>query len=576
MFVPAKPAPLAPRTAPARSTGLAGSALPLRADAAPLRGLHAPQTPCRPCPAPTLHASGPHHARRRPLVHPPAAGGPHRDHRHFHRHRRSRGGVVHQPGEMGGSIESLLSSAQDIFKDRVGADAAKDLGHEGDGAGANGGSGEARDVHHLSDNPHKHLQSTAASLSASVDSDEPSPSVGRAVYEVLRIDGAGNTQRLYVRRRDVLRANGLQPRDLRRIDPSMSITKTSPSLTPKGKVLLINVGGVRIITSAEKALLFEPTSTSSRRFLELVLPKLRSADRQRGSRNQGGSKRGNSSGSSVDSQTPPFELEIVEAALMVATGKLDTMLLNATKRVQDVLQKLPIDTNPMNLEELRKVKAQLVELESRSDTVSTLLEEVLDDEDELREFNLTSRPSREEKRRNRELVRLEREMHGERWRREEGPWGGGEYGGVAGGNGPCRGGDPEHLIEEAIEELEDQEEAEKELEEVEDLFEYYLQRCASTQSEAERLLAGARDLEESIGVSLSARRLAVIRLELMLSIGSFAAAMGAVISGIFGMNLRSTFENSVVGFWGVTAAIVAWCCFVCYALWNFARSRRIL
>ena len=57
---------------------------------------------------------------------------------------------------------------------------------------------------------------------------------------------------------------------------------------------------------------------------------------------------------------------------------------------------------------------------------------------------------------------------------------------------------------------------EQELEEVEDLLEYYMQRAASTQSEAERLLASARDMEESIAVSLSARRLAVIRLELML------------------------------------------------------------
>ena len=44
---------------------------------------------------------------------------------------------------------------------------------------------------------------------------------------------------------------------------------------------------------------------------------------------------------------------------------------------------------------------------------------------------------------------------------------------------------------------------------VEDLLEYYLQRATTTQSEAERLLAGSRDLEESIGVSLSARRFEV-------------------------------------------------------------------
>lgn len=157
-----------------------------------------------------------------------------------------------------------------------------------------------------------------------------------------------------------------------------------------------------------------------------------------------------------------------------------------------------------------------------------------------------------------------------------------------------------------------QEEEERELEEVEDLLEYYLQRAANTQSEAERLLAGARDLEESIGVSLSARRFEVgapvcvwgwwwcgvraetmvclgplrggwavlldpleaavlrwppspavppplpqvNRLELLLSIASFAAALGAMVAGIFGMNLRSTLEMSVIGFWGTTAMIV--------------------
>ena len=64
--------------------------------------------------------------------------------------------------------------------------------------------------------------------------------------------------------------------------------------------------------------------------------------------------------------------------------------------------------------------------------------------------------------------------------------------------------------------MEEAEEEEREVEEVEDLLEYYLQRAAATQSEAERLLDGARDLEESIGVSLSARRFEVGFLLLLL------------------------------------------------------------
>lgn len=68
----------------------------------------------------------------------------------------------------------------------------------------------------------------------------------------------------------------------------------------------------------------------------------------------------------------------------------------------------------------------------------------------------------------------------------------------------------------------------------------------------------------------------VQRLELTLSIGSFAAALGAVVAGIFGMNLRSTFEESVIGFWGGTAAIVLGCLWVFWAIFRYMQKKRIL
>lgn len=68
----------------------------------------------------------------------------------------------------------------------------------------------------------------------------------------------------------------------------------------------------------------------------------------------------------------------------------------------------------------------------------------------------------------------------------------------------------------------------------------------------------------------------VQRLELTLSIGSFAAALGAVVAGIFGMNLRSTFEESVIGFWGGTALIVLGCVGVFWAVYRYMQRKRIL
>lgn len=90
------------------------------------------------------------------------------------------------------------------------------------------------------------------------------------------------------------------------------------------------------------------------------------------------------------------------------------------------------------------------------------------------------------------------------------------------------------------------------------------------------MLAGARDLEESIGVSLSARRYEVNRLELLLSIGSFAAAVGAMFAGIFGMNMRSNLEASALSFWGVSGAIVLGCAYIFFAVMRYTRNKKIL
>ena len=69
-------------------------------------------------------------------------------------------------------------------------------------------------------------------------------------------------------------------------------------------------------------------------------------------------------------------------------------------------------------------------------------------------------------------------------------------------------------------------------------------------SRAEQLLENTRDLEESISrVPLSSRRYEVSKLELTLSIATFAAALGALITGIFGMNLRSCLEMSISAFY---------------------------
>eukprot|EP00210_Caulerpa_lentillifera_P009497 g9057.t1 len=379
----------------------------------------------------------------------------------------------------------------------------------------------------------------------------------RAVYEVLRLDNEGRSRRIYVKRRDLLRAHGLKPRDLRRIDPAWEKPQSAHSIVIKDSAFLVSLLGVRCLVTEERLLLFDPESPTAKKFVKFVTPRLRTAvgsNMIKSLRLQNGRTDADSSVDSNDSQqeTPlaPFELEVLEGILTVASSQLDADLLNLMKEASEVLSAVPSEVNPLDLEQLRKTKQACVELESRAEAIREMLEEILDDEDELIKLNLSSRPQRENRIRNRERSRLKREQNES--------------------NGTTQ----YQNAEDALADLEDEEEEEREVEEVEDMLEYYMQRSATVESEAERVLAGARDLEESISVSLSARRFEVNRLELMLSMGSFAAAIGAMFAGIFGMNLRSNLEMSLLGFYGITGLIVVGCFYVFFSLFLYTKKKK--
>lgn len=211
---------------------------------------------------------------------------------------------------------------------------------------------------------------------------------------MTQVDEVGRVRSMFVKRRDLLREHNLQPRDLRRIDPSLELSKASPSLTIKDNCLLINMGGIRAIVTAHRALLFEPRSGTSQKFLQLLVAKLTSQERQRALRRFGmlggpGLKSPGGGGGGADPETfshqeymeryysndaedqlpPPFELEVLEGALTVASSRMDAELLAVSRRCTTLLTKLPRYITPVNLEELRRIKSALVELEDKADSL---------------------------------------------------------------------------------------------------------------------------------------------------------------------------------------------------------------
>ncbi|PWZ53698.1 Magnesium transporter MRS2-A, chloroplastic [Zea mays] len=321
----------------------------------------------------------------------------------------------------------------------------------------------------------------AARGSGRFAADYVSLGVREPVYEVIEVRSNGRMSTKKISRRQLLKSSGLRLRDTRSVDPSLWLMNSMPSLLVREQAILLNLGSLRAIAMYARVLIFNYNSPGGKAFLGLLLSRLNP-------RNINGGP------------AMPFQLEVVEAALLSRIQRLEQRLMKIEPHVATLLEVLPNRLTADVLEQLRLSKQALVELGSRAGDLKQMLIDLLDDPHEIRRICIMGR--------NCTLDRLSD-------------------------------------IVECTVPLEKQI-AEEEEEEIEMLLENYLQRCESCHGQAERLLNSAREMEDSISVNLSSRRLEVSRVELLLQVGTFCVAIGALIAGIFGMNLKSYLETNAV------------------------------
>ncbi|KAK3146453.1 hypothetical protein QOZ80_3BG0266480 [Eleusine coracana subsp. coracana] len=330
-------------------------------------------------------------------------------------------------------------------------------------------------------------------------------------YEVIEVRSNGRMSTKKISRRQLLKSSGLRLRDTRSVDPSLWLMNSMPSLLVREQAILVNLGSLRAIAMHERVLIFNYNSPGGKAFLESLLPRLNP-------RNINGGP------------AMPFQLEVVEAALISRIQRLEQRLMKIEPRVAALLEVLPNRLTADVLEQLRLSKQELVELGSRAGDLKQMLIELLDDPHEIRRICIMGR--------NCTLHRLSDDME-------------------------CS-----VPLEKQI--------AEEEEEEIEMLLENYLQRCESCHGQAERLLDSAREMEDSIAVNLSSRRLEVSRVELLLQVGTFCVAVGALIAGIFGMNLKSYLEANAWAFWATTGGIVVGAVAGFFIMYSYLKARKIL
>ncbi|XP_002970772.2 magnesium transporter MRS2-11, chloroplastic [Selaginella moellendorffii] len=333
--------------------------------------------------------------------------------------------------------------------------------------------------------------------------------VKEPVYEVLQVDPRGNVIKKEVSRRQLLKTSGLRLRDIRSVDPSLWVTNSMPSLLVRDNAILLNLGSLRAIATPESVLLFDHKNIGAQLFLETIVQRLNVE-------NSG-------------SVSMPFELEVIEAALISRTQRLEQTLMKVEPKVLALLEILPNKLTGDVLEDLRVSKQSLVELIAKSDALRQMLLDLLETPQDIRRMAILGRNCR------------------------------------LGNNGSFE------CVVSADKQI-----AEDEEEEIEMLIENYLQRSESCHGQAQKLLDSAREMEDSIAVNLSSRRLEVGRLELLLQVATFCSALGALIAGLFGMNLRSYLEERTYAFWLTTGGIIVGGIMLFLMMYNYLKQRRIL
>ena len=111
--------------------------------------------------------------------------------------------------------------------------------------------------------------------------------------------------------------------------------------------------------------------------------------------------------------------------------------------------------------------------------------------------------------------------------------------------------------------------------EIEVLLESYLHKIEELQNEVKGLTHNILSTEQLIQIHLDTTRNQIMRLELLLSMGTFSMAAGAFGASIFGMNLLSHFETHPYAFYFVSGSIgMITIAIIWYAI-RFARYRHI-
>lgn len=273
---------------------------------------------------------------------------------------------------------------------------------------------------------------------------------------MLEGDGVHSRKATQKALRDYLR-NSLQARDIRQVDPAFA---AKPALWVRHSALVVSLDGSRAIILHNKMFLFDPENAKTRKLVFVV--------------------RQNILAKPDAENVQPFEFKALEGILIFLAMGFEADFSELYPQIHKCLSGLPNELTTKMLEELRYRKQLLNQFQARLNNVKTILDNLLDEDEEMANMYLTEK-------------HMSHNLH----------------------------------TRSAVDHSE-----------VEIMLEAYLQVIDEYVNHASLLNEAIDDTEDLVMIHLDTLRNRLLSVELALSVVSMTFGIGGVIAGVFGMNIQ--------------------------------------
>ncbi|XP_009592707.1 magnesium transporter MRS2-5 [Nicotiana tomentosiformis] len=337
----------------------------------------------------------------------------------------------------------------------------------------------------------------------------------------IKIDELGNSKILELDKATVMRHCALPARDLRLLDPKFIYPST---ILGREQAIVVNLEQIRCVITADEVILMNSLDGCVLQYESELCKRLQTNKDQ--------------------PDGLPFEFRALELALELTCLSLDAQVKELELEIYPVLDELASSINTLNLERVRRLKGQLLALTQRVQKVCDEIEHLMDDDGDMAEMYLTEKKQRKEDFLNNDLYDQPDIFGKNRGAARSAPV------------SPLSSTTGVQKLQRAFSNVSSSKHGsfsassngQENIDQLEMLLEAYFVVIDSTLNKLLSLKEYIDDTEDLINIKLGTVQNQLIQFELLLTAATFVAAIFAMVTGIFGMNLKTTVFNDPDGF----------------------------